>query len=173
MSFTSTKFSGLVTCRCLYGFTTRSYVNVEMKEEKQEDEEGRRGWRNTRQTNAFNHKGKRRNPISRRSRIYREGKVGWRNRILVNWMRLHRKQHDDRRKKKMHRAIPEDRKRDRPLRDSLIECSSPYVIESKVTCRVSSMLSNLFRVMKRKVIAYSTWDSNAKTRRTVSSSISL
>lgn len=118
--------------------------------------------RNTRQTNAFNHKGKRRNPISRRSRIYREGKVGWRNRILVNRVRLHRKQHDDR-GKKMHRTIPEDRKWYRPVRGLLLECSSPYVMESKVTCRASSMLSNLFRIMKREVIAYSAWDAKEKT----------
>lgn len=33
MSFTSVEFS--VTCRCLYGFTTRTYVNVEVEEEEQ------------------------------------------------------------------------------------------------------------------------------------------
>lgn len=37
MSFTSVKFL-VVTCRGLYGFTTRTYVNAEMKEEKQQEE---------------------------------------------------------------------------------------------------------------------------------------
>lgn len=38
MSFTSVEFSELVTCRCLYGFTTRTYVNVEIEEEEKEEE---------------------------------------------------------------------------------------------------------------------------------------
>lgn len=131
-------------------------------------EGGRR--RNTRQTNAFNHKGKRRNPISQRSRIYREGKVGWRNRVLVNRTRSRHKQHDDR-GKKVHRAIPADRKRDRPIRGSLMEHSSPCVMERKVTC-AGSMLSNLFQIMKGEVTAYSVWGCQGKeTRRTDSSSI--